>query len=353
MMPFYQDEKKINLSCYSIVLITNQIQFAPLQVRYQSSRYSYAQSCNKRALSWASGWAQGSLTLEASLCLSLFLFLCVCLMMPMKMMDRQRQIQAVMESVGEELSKYAYVQYCFGAGGKDGVDTGRAGDADDAGEMEDTWGDDGGWGTDGNGGTEEKPGAVGGGVESWLAAGYAAGRIMNQIDSGWVDSVSFDGTDIGTDDMVYIVMNYRMRLPFSVLGLESIPVRQVCSRRMWNGSDGNRHTQGNGAEDGRDEIVYVGKNPTRYHRQRTCHYLYNDLRPVPAGQVEGLRNQSGSRYTPCRTCGSGTGSGTVYIMPYGTSYHSTQTCASIIAYVRSVPLSQVEYLGACSYCGGE
>lgn len=322
-MPFYQAGKRMNKSCYSIILKINQIQFAPLQVRFRCNRYTYTRHCHKRALSWASCRAQGSLTLEASLCLSLFLFLCVCLMMPMKMMDRQRRIQAVMESVGEELSKYAYVQYCFRAGDKDGVDTGRAGDAEEA------------------------------GVESWMAAGYAAIRITNQIDSSWVESVSFDGTDIGTDDMVHIVMDYRMRLPFSVFGLESVPVRQVCSRRMWNGADGNRHLEGNGAEDGRDEIVYIGKSPTRYHRQRTCHYLYNDLKPVPAGQVDSLRNQSGARYMPCRTCGSGAGSGTVYIMPYGTSYHSTQTCTSIIAYVQSVPLSQVEYLGACSYCGGE
>lgn len=51
---------------------------------------------------------QGSLSIEAALSLSLFLFFCFCLIMPMKMLDRQRQIQAVMESVGEELSQYAY-----------------------------------------------------------------------------------------------------------------------------------------------------------------------------------------------------------------------------------------------------
>ncbi len=58
------------------------------------------------------------------MCLSLFLFLSVCLIMPMKLMDRQRQIQGVMEAVGEELSRLAYVEYCFREDGK--VDTGRA-----------------------------------------------------------------------------------------------------------------------------------------------------------------------------------------------------------------------------------
>lgn len=71
-----------------------------------------------------------------------------------------------------------------------------------------------------------------------------------------------EGTDIGEDEMVHIVMRYRMRLPFSVLGVSSIPVEQVCSRRMWNGADGGRF--GDGDRDGNgeeDEIVYIGKTP--------------------------------------------------------------------------------------------
>ena len=89
-----------------------------------------------------------------------------------------------------------------------------------------------------------------------------------------------------------------MRLPFSVLGVSSIPVEQVCSRRMWNGADGGRF--GDGDRDGNgeeDEIVYIGKNSTRYHRLRTCHYLYNDLKAVDLGAVGELRNEAGGRYS--------------------------------------------------------
>ena len=193
------------------------------------------------------------------MCLSLFLFLCVCLMMPMKMMDRQRQIQAVVESVGEELSQYAYVEYCLRSETKASVDIKRA-DGGEAGSL--------------------------------LAAGYAVARILGQVDNRWIESVSFDGTDIGTDDMVLIVMKYRMKLPFSILGLSSVPVQHVCSRRMWNGADGGRFGQGETSDSTKEELVYIGKNPTRYHRQRTCHYLYNDLKAVSAGEVESMRNQS-------------------------------------------------------------
>jgi len=254
----------------------------------------------------------------------------------MKMLDRQRQIQAVMESVGEELSQYAYVEYCFRTAEEGGAEV-------DVGRAEDT-------------------------ASSVLAAAYASARILGEINREWVEAVSFEGTDIGTDEMVHIVMRYRMRLPFSVLGINSIPVEQVCSRRMWNGADGGRFGDGGRDGDGEeDETVYIGKNSTRYHRLRTCHYLYNDLKAVDFGTVGELRNESGRRYSPCGTCGAGSGStgkggtgsgsmgsaGTVYVMPYGTSYHLSKSCRSIIAYVQAVPLSQVEYFGECSYCIGK
>ena len=105
MMPFFLvQNKKINSYCpdkKTAKINTT----APLQVR-KCCRLLY----EKGALSWSSCQMQGSLSIEAALSLSLFLFFCFCLIMPMKMLDRQRQIQAVMESVGEELSQYDYVE---------------------------------------------------------------------------------------------------------------------------------------------------------------------------------------------------------------------------------------------------
>ncbi len=299
---------------------------APLQAHNQVKK-------KKGALSWASFQLEASLSVEAALSLSLFLFFCFCLMMPMRMMDRQRQIQAVLESVGEEMSQYAYVEYCFRSmeNGME-IHIGRASQGDQAGEEEGSYG--------------AREGIA------ILAASYASSRVMGQINREWVEDVSFEGTDIGKDQMVRIVMEYRMRLPFSVLGLNSIPVRQICSRRMWNGAEGGRLK---GQEDGqgdREEIVFIGKNPTRYHRLRTCHYLYNDLKAVPISQIDELRNDAGRKYSACKICGEGGHTGeTVYVMPYSSSYHRLPECRSIIAYVRSVSLSEVEYLGECSYCG--
>ena len=58
----------------------------------------------------------------------------------------------------------------------------------------------------------------------------------------------------------------------------------------------------------------------------------------------------GKKYKPCASCKNrGTGA-YVYVLPYGESYHAREDCTSLSAYVQEVPLSQVEYMGGCSYC---
>lgn len=326
MMPFFQKQKQIKNRRHSL--------FAPLQVRIPLSNV-YApgysgqklRKAGKRALSWVSRAAgqceqDAGLTVEAALCLPLFLFFAFCLMMPMRMMDRQRQIQAVLEQVGEDLSRYGYLYYCMEQGDGSGIDEGR----DEA----------------------SPPGQE---VFGAGARAYVSAAVLSKIDQRWVEQVSFQGTHIG-DNMVHIVMEGRMKLPFSVFRLESIPMELVCSRRMWVGAEGNRAEKGETGTTEEETIVYIGKASNRYHVKRDCHYLYNETRLVPAGSLENLRNQEGKRYYPCDVCGSADASGGVYVMPYGTSYHTTKACSAITAYVQAVPLKQAEHLGVCSYCGG-
>ncbi len=255
----------------------------------------------------------GSLSVEAALVLSLFLFSCVCLAAPMKLFDQQRRIQGILEKVGEDLSQYAYVKYILDKG-----DT----------EL----------------GLEED-------VTQLLALGYVRQQVMRQVDQEKIQGVSFAESRILEDDNISLIMNYRMKLPFSIFGISSIPVRSVCVRRAWIGADGGPHGVGEDITE-EDEIVYVGKNPTRYHITSQCHYLSNDLRAVSISQVDSLRNESGGKYYACVRCGSEKNAATVYIMPYGSSYHTSSQCSAINAYVRAVRKSQVAYLGACSYCGG-
>lgn len=317
MMLFFEKETKKEDTCAHKINKTG-TETAPLQVRRSCSRcLSIKTTFQKRVLSWVSQSWGGSLSLEAAMCLPLFLFFSICFMMPMVMMDRQRQIQGVIEGVGEEISCLAYAEYWNNAS---------------EGQMADV---------------RRDPFAT-------LEKSYVTARILSQIDPNWIQQVSFQGTEIGANDMVHIEMSYKMKLPFPVFGLKNISVKQVCSRRMWIGSEGGRCGGRQGDEGSQnEEIVYIGKNSARYHRQRTCHYLYNDLETVEADSVKEMRNWMGGRYSPCKRCGSGSSGKTVYVMPCGNSYHTRKDCSAIIAYVQAVPLSEAEHLGSCSYCGGE
>lgn len=265
-------------------------------------------SCGKRAL------LPASLSLEAALVLPMFLFACFCLMMPMRIMDSHRKVQGVLEQVGQDLSQYAYAVRQLEAGNSSI-------------KIDET-------------------------VEGVLSVGYAAAQVQEKLKGERIQDISFLGSRIMEDDTILLVMNYRVPLPFSVFSLDSVPMENLCIRRAWTGRKG-AGTEGEeqGEEQQTDEIVYIGKNPTRYHLSRYCHYLSNNLQEVDRSYVDDLRNSSGKRYHPCKRCAKGEVQGTVYITPSGTSYHAEAECSAIVAYVREVKKSQVEHLGVCSYCG--
>ena len=185
----------------------------------------------------------------------------------MILMDRQRQIQAAVESVGEEISQYAYVSYLYKSGKGETLDVS---------------------------GTNEREGSQ---LLEKVTAAYAVESVKRKISEQWVRDLSFYGTQITEDEMLQIIMKYKMPLPFSLFGQDSVDVETVCSRRLWTGADGER-----------------GKKKAETGEQENA--------------------------------------GPYYVLPYGTSYHSREDCRSLTAYVQEVPLRQVEYLGPCSYCAG-
>lgn len=286
-----------------------------VQIPYMKCRYLV-----KRVLSSASGFRKkGSLTIEAALVLPLFLFFMMILMLPMGLMNEGRRIQTALEAAGEELSQYAYVW-----------------DRLKLGEKLETSGIE--------GFPEELPESV---AEDGALL-YVRKRMEGQVDFERLEAVSFMGSSVlGDGETIDLVMNYRLRIPFSVFGLDSIPMRARSCRRAWIGREGGSK-KGAVSE---DELVYVGKTSTRYHRVKTCHYLFNDIQEISFKDVESIRNSSGGKYQPCSRCGRFAGeNSSVYIMPGGERYHSDRNCSSISAYVQAVPLSEVLHLGACSYC---
>ncbi|MCD8083843.1 MAG: hypothetical protein LUE86_10135 [Clostridiales bacterium] len=267
----------------------------------------------------------GSMTLEATLVLSLFIFASVVLMLPMKIMTTERRMQAGLEAVGEDLSRYAYILDVLNRGDTSSIQ-----------------------------GADEEALNLGETIGTGAILAYVQGRVMEHVDTAQVSSVHvLDSEILKEDGMIRLVVRYDISFPFPVLGVASLSRSVCCSRRAWIGREGKAGS-GEGSGSQQDPIVYVGKNSTRYHLSRSCHYLSNNLTAVSLETVGDMRNTGGGKYAPCSVCGGlAAAGGTVYIMPSGSSYHTSVNCTAIIAYVRAVHLSEVSYLGACSYCGAQ
>ncbi|HIX23763.1 MAG TPA: hypothetical protein IAA09_02250 [Candidatus Lachnoclostridium avicola] len=271
---------------------------------------------------------KGSMTVEAALGFTLFLFFMALMAAPLSVMDTRRQVQAGLEAEGERIAQYAYAAADFAETGEPGLLSGLS-----------------------------RPDLLTDLSRSGLLSGLSREAVCRTVENrvktaeGTGRAVDFSAAKsriLEDGETIDLIVDYAIRLPFPVFFLDEIPQQARCIRRAWTGKDG-LGAEGSGRGDEENEIVYMGKDGSRYHRSRTCHYLYNDLRAVSAAEVKDLRSQSGNRYRPCAVCGV-LGGPVVYVMPSGESYHFRKDCSSIAAYVRAVPLKSVEHLGACSYC---
>lgn len=275
-----------------------------------------------------------SLTVEAALVLPLFLFAMYLLILPLRMMDTAREMQQVCESVCQDTVQALYLKSLTR---KDSRGDNRVP------EME----------TDADTGKEkESRGSRINGALTGNAVGMAAAAMAGrQAGDGYVIHLrSLRSSVLGDGETVRVTLDYDYRLPFSVFGLGSIRQSVTASRRAWTGrTEGGLTSSGSGGAQ-EEVMVYVGKNSTRYHSSASCHYLSNDLTAVSYASLAGERNSGGKKYHPCSRCAKGVTGGTVYIMPSGTSFHTSESCSAIRSYARAVPKSEAVHLGPCSYC---
>lgn len=323
-MPFFTGHSQIikNQSIISLKSTT-------LQVRIPCKKLKHMEFRVKRVFLFTSAcyecppvrWMRGSLTIEAAFSLTLMVFAMVVLMLPMRIMNTRRQLQAGLETVNEELCRYAYIKYRLDQGDAESV-SGLQGFAE----------------------------SLAGKVLESIAEGYTREQVLSWADTDRIGNISMNRSSILVDgETLHLVMDYEIVLPYPVFSLTSIPQSVQSCRRAWIGSAGGIRGQAGDGNEEEDRIVYLGKGSTRYHDSRDCHYLSNQLQAVSREQVDQLRSESGRIYYPCAVCGAGEQS-VVYIMPNGSRYHTQMRCSAIVAYVQAVKLSEAAYLGGCSYC---
>lgn len=276
---------------------------ATLQVQY-----IYKNILNKRV------YVSASLTVEAAMSFSMFILLMLSLTGFFGLLNTHRKIQAITDKIVREASAYAYV-YTLKEG-------------------------------------EKAYGDFGVNLGEFAISSLCKRQINDLKESSSIYALRTYCEFMQDDENISLEVKYKYALPFSLFLNSKINQSAFSKRRAYIGKISRKKSDEENSSL-EDELVFIGKNPTRYHLDRNCHYLYNDVSMVKFEDIKKLRNKNGSRYTACERCAKNIKGGAVYIMPSGTSYHTDKNCSAIRAYVKVVRKSSVEHLGVCSYCGGK
>lgn len=168
----------------------------------------------------------------------------------------------------------------------------------------------------------------------------AAGTVTF-LESHWMED----------NDEIDVVAGFRMKTPFTLLGLGTFHFRQRVHTRAFTGVDTRvRDTEEN------DCTVYVTETGRVYHRELQCTYLNLSISQVVFGDLANLRNDSGGKYKACERCCKSadmTAADPVWITGYGDRYHKIKNCSGLKRNIREIKLSEVGDRPPCSKCGTE
>lgn len=130
-----------------------------------------------------------------------------------------------------------------------------------------------------------------------------------------------------------------------VFGWPGTIIANSCCMHPWTGYD---VTKKSSSAQAAEEMVYITKNGTVYHKDRSCSYLNPSVQLVKREDVTVLRNNSREKYYPCESCGGN--SATVYITNDGNRYHDKISCSGLKRTIYCVSLSEAEERSSCSKC---
>lgn len=148
---------------------------------------------------------------------------------------------------------------------------------------------------------------------------------------------------------IRLVKVSRISPVFPVAAFPASTVVNGCVVHKWIGYDLSQGDVISGDE--KEEMVYVTRSGTAYHRQRECVYLNPSVRMLGISQAQNAVNSEGRRYTACSACGGN--SQIVYVTEDGVRYHSTVTCSGLKRTIDTVTLQEAVEAGkhACPRCG--
>lgn len=157
-----------------------------------------------------------------------------------------------------------------------------------------------------------------------------------------------DSSILQQGDIIDLVASYQISPFVGIVGFR--PARFYCRYygRAWTGYE----VAPEGDRQNGEEYVYVAENAEVYHLSRECTHIRLSISECEAPDLEILRNESGSKYTPCELCITFP-DGRFYIARAGDRYHQDLNCSGLKRTITVMLRSEAEQkYRICSRCGG-
>ena len=187
-----------------------------------------------------------------------------------------------------------------------------------------------------------------------LSVAFAHGRVMSRADDrGATTGENFIHSEfMEIDDMIDLIMTYRMKLPAVSFKLPGTWYVQEAAVRAWTGRKGSGGTKPSDSGEEDDATVYVTDYGEVYHTDSNCSHIRLNISSTDSTSVDNLRNVYGEKYHRCEKCGGG--SGTVFITTDGDRYHSSLGCSGLTRTAKTYTKKEAEQkYRPCSKCAAQ
>lgn len=259
---------------------------------------------------------RAGLTVETALVLPIFLFAMLSVILIGEALRFSANMNASLMDTGRKLSVYAYAGSRAGLEGKTGMLAGKA---------------------------------------VSLTAGKS--MVINDLGKGYIEESPVEGGSgglsfihsgiLGPDQMIDLNTVWKMKIPFSIPGIQGFRVADRARIRAFTGYDNTRR-EDRSKED--EEMVFITDKGTVYHRDRNCKHLNIKISRIDGSKVGKARNSNGGKYYCCEYCGK-KGGDRYYITEDGDRYHTKLSCPGLKRTIRTVPLSETGGRPPCADCG--
>lgn len=305
------------------------------------------------------GRLKASITIEAALVLPIFIYAMICFLYFFQMMQFYGRIQYALSEMGREASKFAYIyeEVFLDKENKDEKEEGEKEYNEEQGESYNS-------STNANDGSgnETRDFNI---IHELIEGSYFKRKLHDYLKEEELDKSCIKGgmngiytylSDFMKDGKtIDIIAEYKIKIPVLFFDIGEMNVIQRVHVRGFTGWKEDGDTD-DGKENDNEELVYVTKFGTVYHKNLTCTHLKFSISLVPYEQVAYERNEAGGKYNRCHTCVKGDSEvegREVYIAKTGDRYHLTLNCSGLKRLVSQIPISEVEGRTPCKRCYGK